>query len=265
MKIKNPFLILFIASMAFWPLVLSAGDMDQAIVHYNRGYDYYKKGEYDKAIEELNKSLEFDTKNENAFYGLGNCYYRKQSYEKAVDGYKKAIEINPDFSNAHYGLGTAYSALRMTDEADKEFTLYRRLKTGTAQGSTVSGGKSSSKSKSKSKTSKSSSKSASKSSSRPRETKQSGSSIKSGQGSSAISSFKNLAPRKKIKEILSVPKIKAPREYARVFSEVWSNSHIGKIFVGIIGYIGVTQIWLVLIAFQGLILWRIKKKRERLN
>ncbi len=240
-------LILFIVC----PSLAISKDLDQAIVHYNQGYDYYKKGEYDKAIEELGNSLKIDSDNENAHYGMGNCYYRKQIYEKAVDSYLESIKINPDFANAHYGLGTAYSALRKTDEADKEFSLYRELKTGQAKPKgevAVKEEKSSKRSSSK--------KSAKKKTSSIKSRK---SKSESKSRSKSKTSFKGLSPKKDLKKILTIPKLRSAREYFGRFKEVWSGSYVGKILIGIICYIGVTQVWLLLIAFQGVVLWGIKK------
>ena len=226
-----------------------AADLDQAIVHYNQGYDYYKKGEYDKAIKELEGSLKFDKDNENAHYGLGNCYYRKQMYEDAVDGYKKAIKINPAFANAHYGLGTTYSALKKTEEADKEFAAYRELKSGQGK---VTTGEVTSKGKSREKTSRKEKKS--------RKSIKRGASIKSLSGEKK-SSFKNLSPTK-FKNILSVPKLKRPKEYLNSLVETWDNSCLGKLLIGIGGFVCLAQAWLFFVAVQCLLIWRVKKKRD---
>ena len=251
--LKNlPTVLIFLSLIFNLSSFAVAGDMDQAIVHYNQGYDYYKKGEYDKAIEELDNSLKFDSDNENAYYGLGNCYYRKQMYEKAVEGYKKSIELNPNFANAHYGLGTAYSALRKTDEADKEFSTYRKLKSGQGQ---VTGEVSSNKKKKKKKETKKRSRESSSVVVRSNDNRRKPS-IKSVQRSKRTS-FTNLSP----KSILKVPDVKSPKEYIKIFAEMWDNSCIGKVLIGIIGFVGVTQVWLLLIAFQGFVLWKMRKNK----
>lgn len=262
-NIKCFVLSLILSALSFCLSALSySADVDQAIVHYNQGYDYYKKGEYDKAIKELDSSLKFDPNNENAYYGLGNCYYRKQVYEKALDGYNKAIEINPDFANAHYGLGTAYSALRKTDEADREFTIYRKLKAGQGQtaGSVVGGGKKT-KSRKKKKVESGSSPIVEGSASRAGKSR-SGSrgrepSVKSRSVGEGLS-FKGLSPKKGLKDILTIPGIKSPGNYMKALVETWHNSYIGKVFIGIIGFVVVTQIWLVIVAFQCVLLWRMR-------
>ncbi len=237
-------LLLFVSSVV-------AADLDQAIVHYNQGYDYYKKGEYDKAIEELESSLKFDKDNENAHYGLGNCYYRKQMYEKAVDGYKSAIKINPAFANAHYGLGTTYSALKKTDKADEEFAAYRELKSGQGgktTGAVASTGKKERKSSRK----------------RDKEQKQSSATTKRGASIKSLSgekrsSLKNFSPTK-FKNILTMPKLKKPKEYLTSLLETWNNSYLGKLLIGIIGFVCLTQAWLFFVAVQCLLIWRMKKK-----
>jgi len=251
MAFKKTILSFCLLFIVMFPFVTEGKDLDQAIVHYNQGYDYYKKGEYEKAIDELTSSLKFDSDNENAHYGLGNCYYRKQMYEKATEGYLKSIAINPDFANAHYGLGTAYSALRKTDEADKEFTVYRKLKAGASQteGSVSDTKKTSGSTKKSSKSS---------SSKRVRKERQS---IKASKGKSkSKSAFNALSPKKNIKEILSVPGLKSPKVYLNSFKDMWSNSYFGKILIGIVGYIGITQVWLLLITFQGMALWKLKMR-----
>ena len=248
-------LFFYLVSLSMLFLFVSsapAADLDQAIVHYNQGYDYYKKGEYDKAIEELESSLKFDKDNENAHYGLGNCYYRKQMYEKAVDGYKNAIKINPAFANAHYGLGTTYSALKKTDKADKEFAAYRELKSG--QGNVT--GAVASKDNSEKKSSRRKEKRQKKSS----ESMKRGASIKSLSGEKR-SSLKNFSPTK-FKNILTMPKLKEPKEYLNSLQETWNNSYLGKLLIGIIGFVCLTQAWLFFITIQCLLIWRIKKKQE---
>lgn len=258
--------VFILSAFSLQPLAFSllyAGDIDQAIVHYNQGYDYYKKGEYDKAIEELENSLKFDPNNENAYYGLGNCYYRKQMYEKAIEGYKKSVERNPDFANAHYGLGTAYSALRKTDEADNEFTIYRKLKLGQGQTKGEVAASDKTKKEPPSETApESKGREPSISEVKPEKKKDKEPSIKSRQKEKEMS-FKGLSPEKRIKKILTIPGIKPPGDYIKILAEMWDNSYIGKLFIGIIAFIGVTQIWLIMAAFQGVLLWRMRGKKQK--
>ncbi|MGR3218825.1 MAG: tetratricopeptide repeat protein [Candidatus Anammoxibacter sp.] len=243
------FLIFNLSSLIF------ASDADQAVVHYNRGYDYYKKGEYDKAIDELSNSLKLDSNNENAHYGLGNCYYRKQIYDKAVIQYIKSIEINPDFANAHYGLGTAYSAMRKTDEADEEFTLYRKLKSG--QGQVKGAVSATNKAKTKMKSISGSEKRTRKPSIKSQQGRYSARKVQKKAIFTGIN--KELSPKKRIKKLLEIYKIRSPGAYRKIFAEMWDNSYIGKVFIGIIGFVCMTQIWLVLVASQGVLLWRMRK------
>lgn len=253
------FILYLLSFIPFYPLSSAfANDLDQAIVHYNQGYAYYKKGEYDAAIEELNKSLEFDPDNENAFYGLGNCYYRKQLYERAIEAYKKAVAINEDFANAHYGLGTAYSAMRKTDEADKEFTIYRRLKTGqTRITGTISHADQGSARRSgagaESKEGKIEKPSSKPTLSEP-ETRPSSISVPRQEESR----YPGTAPKKGLKDLFSIMAVKAPKGHLVLIANIWKSSFAGKIIIGIIGYLVLIETWLAMVAFQGLLLWKMR-------
>ncbi len=79
---------------------------ESPILHYNMGNVYYKQGQYDKAIEELNKSLsskENDLR-EKIYYNLGNTYFKKNDFMNAIEHYKKVLEINPDDEDAKYNI-----------------------------------------------------------------------------------------------------------------------------------------------------------------
>jgi tetratricopeptide (TPR) repeat protein len=66
------------------------------------GYEYYKKGQYDKAIVWYNRALEFNPQNLEAYVNRGNSYATKGQYNLAIADYNKAIEINPNYSIAHH-------------------------------------------------------------------------------------------------------------------------------------------------------------------
>lgn len=63
----------------------------------------------------------------DAYYNLGNLYYESGQYEKAIEPLQKAIAGNPSDADAHYTLGNAYDKLKRYAEAAKEFEILVKL------------------------------------------------------------------------------------------------------------------------------------------
>ncbi len=87
----------------------------------NLGYAYVSKGEYNKAIECFNKAIALDPNDPLAYYNLGIAYRKKGEYDKAIESYIKAIALNPNFAMAYNNLGIVY---RRKGEYDKAIESY---------------------------------------------------------------------------------------------------------------------------------------------
>jgi tetratricopeptide (TPR) repeat protein len=61
------------------------------------GWVYYKKGLYDLAIGEFSDSLAKIPENAAVIYHLGMAYYKKGEKEKAKEQLEKALSLQPDF------------------------------------------------------------------------------------------------------------------------------------------------------------------------
>jgi len=119
------------------------GDYDRAIEDYSkaieldpkyaaaynaRGLAYVNKGDYDRAIEDYNKAVELEPKYANAYYNRGWAYYNKGNYYRAIADYTKAIELDSKYANAYYNRGLAYRALGKESKAQRNFEMYKKLK-----------------------------------------------------------------------------------------------------------------------------------------
>lgn len=118
----------------------------ETLKHFNTGYNYYLKGEYDKALEEFTRSLDYNPEFEKArqflsrsyyqlnlmdeyreerkkttelqasseeekaveYYKLGYEFYSLKEYTVAVEEIKKALDIKSDYPNARYLLAECY-------------------------------------------------------------------------------------------------------------------------------------------------------------
>jgi len=95
---------------------------DSSSVYNNIGIAYRRKGDYDKAIEYYEKSIDWDKGNPaHTYKNMGNVYYDKGNYDKAIGCYEKAIELEPDYEDAYHNMGLAHQYLGNEDKANDCF------------------------------------------------------------------------------------------------------------------------------------------------
>ena len=94
-------------------------DIDRRMnfVYYDLGELYYKRGEYDQAIEALKEALKVDRTDADARYLLGLTYQVKGDHQLAVREFHEALRYVPDFAEVYQGLKVSYEALGMRTEA----------------------------------------------------------------------------------------------------------------------------------------------------
>jgi Tfp pilus assembly protein PilF len=96
----------------------------------NLGVVFKERKEFDKAIEQFEKSLRANRNYTAVYYNLGDVQYRLGNYEEAVAYFKRALtgKFNPqlhlDILNK---LGRTYSAMGQTDKAIETFQEAVRL------------------------------------------------------------------------------------------------------------------------------------------
>ena len=91
---------------------------------YGLGVSYKFLGNYDKAIECLNKAAEQDSTKFDTFYELGICYLLSGTPEKAIESLIKAIVINPDHNEAQIQLALAHE---IVGEHELAMLIYDKL------------------------------------------------------------------------------------------------------------------------------------------
>ena len=79
---------------------------------YQAGCNYYKKQQYQDAINEFSKALEFNPKLAEAYEFRGCSYYFLEDPPSALKDLNKAIELNPNSSNAFCFRGACYCATK---------------------------------------------------------------------------------------------------------------------------------------------------------
>jgi tetratricopeptide (TPR) repeat protein len=124
-----------LAYQALGDLESALQDYDKAIelkpglaeAYYNRGSYYLVKGAFDSALQDYDKAIELKPGYAEAYGNRGIAYSAKGDLTTAIKDYQKAIELNPGDADAYGNLGNAYNAKGMTNEAEQNLKMYKKL------------------------------------------------------------------------------------------------------------------------------------------
>jgi len=90
--------------------------------YYNRGIAKYDLNDYQGALQDYNKAIEFDSKYADAYCARGNAKSKLKDYHDAIQDHNKAIQLNPAFRLAYYDRGNAEYYLKDYKAAIQDFT-----------------------------------------------------------------------------------------------------------------------------------------------
>jgi tetratricopeptide (TPR) repeat protein len=88
---------------------------------YNVAFELARKGQYEQAIAEWRKALEFDPGEASVYLNLGVALARMGKLDEAIVQYQKALAITPDAAEVHFRLGSALADAGKFDEAIAHF------------------------------------------------------------------------------------------------------------------------------------------------
>jgi TolB-like protein/Flp pilus assembly protein TadD len=99
-----------------------------ATAHHWYGVTYLAKmGRFDEAIAEVKRAQELDPLSLIINADLGNTYIQARQYDKAIEQLRKTIEMDQSFYFAHWQLGVAYEMKGSLQEATLEYQKARQL------------------------------------------------------------------------------------------------------------------------------------------
>ncbi len=93
------------------------GEQLSADDYFFSSLNYYEKGEYDNAINELEKAIAINQDYYDAWYNKGTILAKLERYEEAIEYFDKAIEIKPDYHDAWNNKGNTLAKLERYEEA----------------------------------------------------------------------------------------------------------------------------------------------------
>lgn len=85
--------------------------------YYQRGIQYFKLEQYDKAIADFSKVVLIDDKFADAYNDRGSAYKLSGNMDKAISDYTKAAELNKKSGLAYNNLGSLYREQKEYDRA----------------------------------------------------------------------------------------------------------------------------------------------------
>ena len=73
-------------------------------------------GRYDEALPLMKRAHELDPLSASVSTGIGRIYHFSRQFDKAVEQYNKTLEMNPDYVEAVFALGLSYSHNQRSDD-----------------------------------------------------------------------------------------------------------------------------------------------------
>jgi tetratricopeptide (TPR) repeat protein len=91
-----------------------------AVIYGSLGDLYYKKQNFDKAIENYKQAVNYESGNYLYHLSLGKSYDKKGNTEPAIQEYIAAVSAKPSDAESHYLLGSLYMAKQDYQKAYEE-------------------------------------------------------------------------------------------------------------------------------------------------
>lgn len=99
------FLVLILFMLIFAVPIPAQQISNDARLEYNHGIDYYKNGEYDKAMASFRKAISLSPDYIDAYYNLGTILEYLNQYDYALEMFKQILVRVPDDYEAAYKAG----------------------------------------------------------------------------------------------------------------------------------------------------------------
>jgi len=85
---------------------------DEEIIEIYTALKYFKQGEFESVISQINKALKINPDLARAYNIRGSALLKLKEYGRALYDFSKAIEINPDDPRPYFNRGLIYRALK---------------------------------------------------------------------------------------------------------------------------------------------------------
>ncbi len=98
-------------------LIDGYSDFELFKVYLNRGVAYMSMQEYERALEDMTKSIGLNNHNASAYHSRGMLNYQLKDFHAAVEDFKQALLYNDNNPETNFNLGMSYFRLEEKDSA----------------------------------------------------------------------------------------------------------------------------------------------------
>ena len=109
-------------------LKLPGTEGESARSHLLKGYRLHRQKNFKEALDELNKALQKDPRNAEAYYWRGRTLVNLGKPDQGMDDFKEAVKYKPDYSEAYDNLGWLASKRGQVEEGIAYLTKSIQLK-----------------------------------------------------------------------------------------------------------------------------------------
>jgi len=96
--------------------------------HYESALDFFEQGQYDKALQQIDKAIKNSPNNPDFYSTKGVFLHRMNNISLAIDAYQEAVKVAPDHTFSHYNLGLIYMKLNKVVQAIQEWEAVIHVK-----------------------------------------------------------------------------------------------------------------------------------------
>ncbi len=96
--------------------------------HYESALDYFEQGQYEKAMQQIDKAIQNSPRNPDFYSTKGVFLHRMNNVTHAIEAYQSAIKVAPDHTFSHYNLGLIYMKQNKVIQAIQEWEAVIRVK-----------------------------------------------------------------------------------------------------------------------------------------
>ena len=94
-----------------------------SVAHAVRGASFVRKGDYDRALTDLNEALRLDPKNASVHNAFGVYYNARGDHDRALAALNEAIRLNPRFLYGYKNRGVAHENRGDLNKALSDFRV----------------------------------------------------------------------------------------------------------------------------------------------